>query len=286
MKAVKTGRTMQLAFHGATSMQADLQTDIEISAKAGFEGLEIWTNKLEAFLQSHSLADLKALFAEHGVKPLTLNSLESISFRGPAFASVKAHCRMLCEVAVAIGSPAIAVIPSPKPVWDISWEAVVDEHLKVLRILSDIAQPYGVKLSFEFLGHSGFTVRTPRGAMEIIQATDRDNIGMVFDIAHFTVGGAGLAEIEKLDVKRIFGFHLDDVENIPLESYTDANRMLPGLGIARTGEICSRIAALGYDGFATVELFRPEYWEWEPLELVKRSHAAALEVLKPHFRVD
>lgn len=121
--------------------------------------------------------------------------------------------------------------------------------------------------------------------MEIIQATDRSNIGMVFDIAHFTVGGAGLAEIDSLDPKRIFGFHLDDVEPVVLESYTDANRMLPGLGIAQTAEICSRIAALGYDGFATVELFRPEYWEWEPLELAKRSHKAALEVLKPHFYI-
>ena len=276
---------MQLAFHGATSMYADLQTDVAVSAEAGYKALEPWTNKIDAYLQTHSLSDLKALFNQHGIKPLTLNSLESIAFRGAGFSSVKAHCKQLCEVAMAIGSPAIAVIPSPKPVWDIGWEAVVEEHVSVLRTLSDIAKPYGVKLAFEFIGHSGFSVRTPRGAWEIIQAADRDNIGLVFDIAHFTLGGASLEEIDLLDPKRIYGFHLDDVEDIALEAYTEARRVLPGKGIARTTEICSRLATLGYDGPCAVELFRPEYWEWNPLDLAIAAREAALEVLSPHFKV-
>lgn len=276
---------MQLAFHGATSMKADLQTDIEVSANAGYTNLEPWTNKIDAFLQNHSLSDLKALFVQHGIKPLTLNSLESIAFRGPAFSSVKAHCKQLCEVAVAISSPAIAVIPSPKPSWDIAWAEVVKEHVGVLRTLSDIAGPYGVKLAFEFIGHSGFSVRTPRGAWEIIERAERDNIGLVFDIAHFTVGGASLDEIDLLDPGRIYGFHLDDVEDIPLEQYTEANRVLPGAGIAKTKEICARLAAIGFDGPCAVELFRPEYWEWNPLDLAVEARKRALEVLGLYFAV-
>ena len=276
---------MQLAFHGATSMKSELQTDVAVSAASGYAGLEIWTNKLEPYLQTHSLSDLKVLFQAHKLKPLTLNSLESVGFRGAGFASVKAHCVQLCQVAQAIGSPAIAVIPGPKPTWDTPWEAVVDEHVRALRSLADIAESYGVQLAFEFIGYSGYSVRTPRGAWEIIQAAGRDNIGLVFDIAHFTIGGADLGEIDLLGPDRILGFHLDDVENITREAYTEANRVLPGLGIAKTQEICSSLATIGYDGFCTVELFRPEYWEWEPLGLARKAHHAALEVLRPHFQV-
>ncbi|MBF6595698.1 MAG: hypothetical protein IVW51_14825 [Thermaceae bacterium] len=60
---------------------------------------------------------------------------------------------------------------------------------------------------------------------------------------------------------------------------------LPGKGVAETGEICSRLKAIGFDGACSIELFRPEYWEWNPLDLAKIARNAALEVLSPYFEV-
>jgi len=277
---------MQLAFHGATSMKADLQTDIEVSAKAGYVALELWAAKVDTYLKTHSLADLKALLEHYGVKPMTFNSIEFIAFRGEEFEQIKARCKQLCAIAVVIGCPSIAVIPSPKPAWDTPWETVVEEHVKALKALSDIVAPYGIKLAFEFIGYGGFSVRTPRGAAEIIQAAGCDDIGMVFDIAHFTIGGGSLLEINHLDPKMIYGFHLDDVEDTAREAYTDALRLLPGKGVAQTKEICSRLAAIGFDGACSIELFRPEYWEWKPLDLAVAARKAAMEVLVPYFKVN
>jgi 2-keto-myo-inositol isomerase len=45
------------------------------------------------------------------------------------------------------------------------------------------------------------------------------------------------------------------------------------------------LKALGYDGDCSVELFRPEYWEWDPAELAVQARDAALKVLSPHFCV-
>lgn len=276
---------MQLAFHGATSMKADLQTDIEVSAKAGYVALELWASKVDTYLKTHTPAELKALLQSYGVAPMTFNSIEFIAFRGEEFEQVKARCKQLCEIAVVIGCPSIAVIPSPKPAWDTPWQTVVDEHVKALQALSDIAAPYGIRLAFEFIGYGGFSVRTPRGAWEIIQAAGRDDIGMVFDIAHFTIGGGRLEEIDTLDPSHIYGFHLDDIEDTAREAYTDALRLLPGKGIAPTQEILRRLKAIGFDGDCSIELFRPEYWEWDPLELAQAARKAALEVLSPYFDV-
>jgi hypothetical protein len=33
---------VQLAFHGATSMPCDLETDVRVMALAGFKALELW----------------------------------------------------------------------------------------------------------------------------------------------------------------------------------------------------------------------------------------------------
>ena len=60
---------MKLSFNGATTMKADLETDVRAAAAAGFDYLEIWAAKLREFLKTHSVSDLKALFGDSGLKP-------------------------------------------------------------------------------------------------------------------------------------------------------------------------------------------------------------------------
>lgn len=277
---------MKLGFHGATTMTSDLQTDIAASAHAGFKALELWAAKVDRFLADHSLAELKALLENNRVAPMSLNSIEFISFRGEAYAQIRTRCRELGEIAQAIGCPTVIVVPSPTPERETTWADIVTEHVKVLRDLGDIAGGYGIKLAFESLGFGWCSVRTPRGAWEIVQKTGRDNVGMVVDAAHLYAGGGLLSEIDLLDPAQIFAFHLDDVEDIPKEEITDARRLLPGLGVVLLDEICQRLKGIGYDGPCSVELFRPEYWEWEPKELAVQVRETAMKVLSPHFDVD
>jgi len=277
---------MLLAFHGATTMTSDLETDVAASAYAGFRALEVWAAKVDRYLTDHSLADLKALFESKGIAPLTLNSIEFIAFRGAEYAGIQARCHELGRVAAAIGCPTTVVVPSPTPNREMPWSQIVDEYVRVLRDLSDIAQGYRVKLAFEFLGFGWCSVRTPRAAFEIVQETDRDNVGMTIDVAHFYGGGGLMSELDQLDPKRIFAFHLDDLEDTPKEAITDATRVLPGLGVVPLELICTRLKGIGYDGPCSIELFRPEYWNWDPRDLAVKSREAALKVLSPYFKVE
>ncbi len=285
---------MKLAFHGATSMTADLGTDLAVSARAGFQALEVWAAKMDKYLEKHSLSELASLFAESGVQPTAISSIEFIGFRGEQYPEIQDRCRQLCRIAETIGCSTLVLVPSPTPRsegdptgdLDFPWESVVDEYVKVLRDLSDIAQPYGVRLAFEFLGFGWCSVRTPRGACEIVQKTDRENVGMNFDACHFYGGGGLLSEIDMLDPARIYSFHLDDMEDVPKEAVTDGRRLLPGSGVIPLGDICSRLSGIGYDGLCSIELFRPEYWEWDPGELAVRAREEALKVLSPYFAIE
>ncbi len=277
---------MRLGFHGATSMTSDLETDVAASAYAGFLALELWGTKIDKYLAGHSLDDLKALLTEKGVAPMSINSIEFITFRGDEYPKIRARCRELCQIAQAIGCPTVVVVPSPTPSRETTWEEIVDEHVKVLRDLSDIAGEYGVKLSFELLGFGWCSVRTPRGAWEIVQKTGRANVGLVVDCAHLYGGGGLFGEIDAVDLAHVFTFHLDDLEDLPKEAITDAKRLLPGLGVIPLDDICRRLQKLGYDGDCSVELFRPEYWAWDPKELAVQVRASALKVLSPYFKVE
>ena len=276
---------MKLGWHGASSMFASLETDIAVCAQAGFSGLELWAGKIDVFLRTHPALALRDLLAENGVEPLGINSLEFIAFRGSDFDVVLDRCRAMSALARDIGCTMLVVVPSPTPRRDMPWREIVVEYVGVLRELGAIAADHGVRLAFEFLGFGWSTVRTPRGAWEIVRATDRPNVGVGFDAAHFYGGGGGNAEIALLDPAQIFTFHLDDLEDLPKEAITDANRLLPGRGILPLDSMCQCLSAIGYDGPCSVELFRPEYWQWQPLDLAMAARDAATRVLEPHFRL-
>ncbi|HEY5270961.1 MAG TPA: sugar phosphate isomerase/epimerase [Anaerolineales bacterium] len=267
-------------------MTSDLDTDVAITANAGFKALEVWADKMGPYLAGHSLADLNALFVNNGVMPLTFNSIEFIAFRGSEYTNIQARLHELGRIAQAIGCPTIVVVPSPSPDRNMPWTNVMAEYVQVLRDLCDIARLYGVKLSFEFLGFGWCSVRTPRAAFEIIQKVERDNIGLTVDAAHFYTGGGLMSELDQLDPKRIFAFHLDDLEDIPKEAITDGMRILPGLGVIPLDDICARLKRIGYDGPCSIELFRLEYWKWDPQVLAIKARKAALKVLSPYFQIE
>jgi len=137
-----------------------------------------------------------------------------------------------------------------------------------------------VALAFEFLGQTDCSVQTLELADEIVVKVNRRNIGLVIDSFHFHAGGSTIRMIEALDPKRLFIFHINDAEDLPRQKLTDANRVLPGLGILPLQEIIAAFRKIGFDANASVEIFRPEYWERDPFELARDAKAAVEEVLK------
>jgi 2-keto-myo-inositol isomerase len=85
--------------------------------------------------------------------------------------------------------------------------------------------------------------------------------------------------IDALDPKRLFIFHIDDAEDLPSDQLTDAHRLLPGLGILPLKDIVTAFRRIGYDANASVEIFRPEYWERDPFELAREAKKAMEMVL-------
>src|SRR4030095_8571401 len=102
---------MKLAFNGATTMRADLATDLQAAKTAGFDYLEIWAAKLRNFLKERSTSELSDLFAESGLKPLSINSIEHVTFRdNEAYNAIKQECEELSSIASAVDCPCIVVV--------------------------------------------------------------------------------------------------------------------------------------------------------------------------------
>jgi 2-keto-myo-inositol isomerase len=274
---------MLLAINGATTMKATLPEDIAAASTAGFKRLEIWAAKMDTYLEAHSVESLKALLDEADLQAASINSIEFITFRSAEeYETIQARCGQLCELAQALGCEKIVVVPSPTPE-GVAWDEIKAESVRVLRELSEVAHPYGVQLAFEFLGFTWCSVRTLAQCWDIVKEARRDNVGLVIDTCHFYAGGSELRSIEQVAPEKILIFHINDVEDRPLETIEDAHRLLPGEGVIPLDEILTRLKHIGFDGLCSVELFRPEYWERDPAELASAARAATLGIVEGYF---
>jgi 2-keto-myo-inositol isomerase len=185
----------------------------------------------------------------------------------------------LSRVASEIGCPYIVVVPGiiPKGATE---QDVIAESALVLSEMGRVAEAHGVGLAFEFLGQPRCSVQTLDLADKIVKKVARANVGLVLDSFHFYAGGSKIESIEALDPDRLFIFHINDAEDLPREALEDRHRLLPGLGILPLGEIIEALRRIRYDRVTSVEIFRPEYWERDPVELAQEARRAAARALR------
>jgi len=271
---------MELGLNGATTLTADLATDIAVAGKAGFDFIEIWAAKLIGYLDRGGLPALRRDLRRAEVTPATLNSVERITFNDPS-----GHIRMredfqrLCRVAEAIGCETILVVPSPRPK-RVSDGVIERESVRVLRELSRMAKLYGVRLAYEFLGFADCSVNSLAQCAAIVEKVARPNVGLVLDTFHFFAGGSTLASIRAVDPRHIFMVHLNDVERAPRRKMHDALRLYPGKGIIPLRGILRELRGIGYTGKMSVEIFRPQYWSRSPLQVAREARSASLRLLR------
>ena len=277
---------MKIALNGATTMHADLETDIKAAHAAGYDLIEIWKSKLIEFLEDNSTHDLIRLLDEAALEPWSINSIEHITFRDAVdYAAIKTECERLCTIAAEINCPYIVVVPGKLPPngttrkEGVTKDEIVAESVRVLNDLGDIARHHGIGLAFEFLGQTDCSVQTLDLAKEIVEAVNRPEIGVVIDTFHFYAGGSSFEAIDSLDPAKLFIFHINDAEDLPKDQLTDAHRLYPGTGILPIREIKERFDAIGYNRMVSVEIFRPEYWQQDPFDVAHKAKAATESAL-------
>jgi 2-keto-myo-inositol isomerase len=260
----------RFGFNGASTGPADLLTDLRAAREANYDALEIRETKLKAYLEAQgSLPALRERLVGAGLEAISLNTIEDSTLRTDMGQKIVLEkCRILCDVAAALACPFVVAVPSPLRRTDPA--QVSAKTVEALRAMVALAKPYGVRIGFEFLGFADSSVNTLKAAREIVEAVNDPTVGLVIDAFHFYVGGSTWEMLDQLDPTRLFLVHLDDAEkNVPQEQLTDAHRVLPGDGVIPLRDLVHRVHALGYNGVYSIELFRPEYWKWDPAHLAR-----------------
>lgn len=260
---------MKLCINEATCKEnSSLELDLQLCEKYHYDYIEIRLDMLKDYLKTHTIEDLQNFFKTSHVKPYAFNSIEDINFCTP-----EQEAKMLelftfaCEIGQKIGNPYIIVVPTVSDAMlDKSDDEIFADSVAVLNKLSDIAESYGVKLAFEPIGNPRWCVRELTQCLKIVNAVNRDNVGIALDAFNLFLYNK-LENIDTIDLvplDKVFVYHINDSEDLSLDILDHCHRLLPGDGVIPLAEISQKLKAKGYDSVASIETFRPEYWQMNP----------------------
>ena len=268
---------MRLGFNGATTQTADLATDIRVAGQAGYDVVELRDDKLDRFLAQGSLDDVRRMLREAGVVAWTINAISRVGVDGAAGTErAVARCRELSRYAQAIECPWVLVVPGPTE--GRTDAQVMSDTVATLREMADAAVEFGISVAFEFMGFPWAAVRDVAGAWAVVQETNRPNLGIIVDTAHFYAGGSTLESIRQVNPEQLVVLHINDVEDVAKPAITDGHRLYPGEGVIPLLDILGTVRVTGWDGVLSVELFREDYWRQDPLAVAREAKARTMAV--------
>jgi sugar phosphate isomerase/epimerase len=261
---------MQLSLHTICTRHSNLITDIRVAREAGYTAIEPTTFKLERYLDAGYRAE-ELLPALGSLTVDMVSSFEPIERQDPD--EMRRRCRRLCEAAQTLGCNAFQVV-ALDGLKHLPWREMRREFAVLLGELADIAAPFGVRLALEPVAFA--PLKTLARALEVIDAAERDNIGLNVDTFHMWAGGTPWEEVAGLDPGLILVVHLSDATARQGEEWSDADRgVFPGDGVIPLAEGIDAIRSTGYDGPWAIEMISDYYWEWDPLDLAREAKARA-----------
>lgn len=275
---------MKICYNEATMMKHScLEKDLEFCEKHGYDLIEIRIDMLKEYLTRHSAEDLASFFASSRLKPFAFNGLECINYRSEAdYMAIRQDLELVCSLSKTLGCYMVTMDPT----FDVGHHTIAEireETCRVIHDLAEIAQPFGMQLAFEFIGHPQCCVNTFAQGYDIVRTVSRENVGLVLDLFHFHAMGSDTADIAAADISKIFMVHMNDVEDLPRGACTDDDRLWPGDGAIDTDTILTALRLRGYDGVFSLELFRPEYWEMDIETAIRIGMEKTSAVLGRHY---
>jgi len=269
---------MKPCLNEATLKQADVETFLEASAAAGFKGVEFRIEPLRSYAGSnHSWAELRQLLKDHKLESVCLNSFEDFATVPAAnFEAVLHRAREFSIICENTNCGLFVACPSVTPK-DMTKAQALEVTAERLDRIAGVADEHSVKIAFEFV--YGRSSNTLADAIKVVKTAKARNVGLLIDTFHYHVGESTLDMLKDFPLDRLWLVHFNDTEPGPLNMLTDEMRELPGRGAIDLHKFVARLKERRWNGWLSVEMFRPEYWKRDPYELAQES----MKSLKPYL---
>ncbi|GAA4429197.1 sugar phosphate isomerase/epimerase [Bremerella cremea] len=247
-----------------------IEQEVEIAAKAGYTGIEPWISKIQDYKDSgKSLHDLGKRIADLGLKVESAIGFAQWIVDDPEKRKTGLEtAKRDMDLVASIGGTRIAAPPAGAtngPKLDL---LEVAQRYNALLQVGDAA---GVVPELELWGFSTNLNRLGEVAMVVTEA-NHPSACMMPDVYHIYKGGSSFSGLEAISGRVIPVFHMNDYPaEPPRDKINDSARVFPGDGVAPLKSMIQTLVGNGFQGVFSLELFNPEYWKRDALEVAKEG---------------
>jgi 2-keto-myo-inositol isomerase len=241
----------------------DLPETVDIAARAGYHGIEPWLDEIERYTSAGgSLPDLARRIRDHGLAVENAIAFpEWISDDDHRRAAGLESARRAMDTVRALGCTRIAAPPAGATDVSLDPRRVAERY----RALLDAGEQAGVLPILEIWGFS-HTLGRLGDAAYVAADCGRSDATILADVFHLYRGGSPFEGLRVVSGHAMPVFHMNDY---PVGATKDAERVLPGDGVAPFSEILGALTAAGFSGVYSLELFNPVLWKQDPLTIAR-----------------
>jgi 4-hydroxyphenylpyruvate dioxygenase len=156
----------------------------------------------------------------------------------------------------------------------------VDRAAADLHELGELARSMGVRIGYEALAW-GRHVSDHRDAWEIVRRADHPSVGLVLDSFHTLVRRIDPDTIRAIPADRIFIVQIADAPAIDMDLiYLSRHfRSMPGEGDLQVVDFVRAVAATGYTGALSLEIFNDQFRGGSPRMIAADGHRSLLYLM-------
>lgn len=236
-------------------LSGDLPAKLAAAGAAGFDAVEIFENDFLAFDRGPD--EVARMVRDAG---LTISLFQPFrDFEGlpePQRGRAFDRAERKFDVMQALGTDLILICSSVSPLA----QGGIDRAAADLRELGERAARRGLRIGYEALAWGRF-VSDHRDAWEIVRRADHPNVGLILDSFHSLSRGIDLGSIRSIPHDKIVFVQLADAPKLDLDllSWSRHYRNMPGQGELPVAAFVEAIAATGYDGYWSLEIFNDQF---------------------------
>ena len=229
---------------------------IKVCGKAGFDGIELWTSDIEAYVNGGgNLTDLATMLKDNN---LVLDNIIgfaqwAVDDQGRREAGFQQMKREM-EMTAALGGKFIAA-----PMSGVNrLESSLDDYAQRFLPVIEAGKSLGVIPLLELWGAGA--LNKLEYAVYVALATGHPDANLLLDFYHLYRGGNPFESLNMINVERLPVFHINDYPaDPPREQLNDRHRVYPGDGVCPFATVLPQMYKNGFRGALSVELFNDGY---------------------------
>lgn len=255
-----------------------VRQQIDLCGEAGFEGIELWTRDVDAFVnQRGSYEELRRHLDDSGL--LLENMIGFATWFADDPVKREEGLRQMrhdMEMTAGLGGKFIAAPAQGVTRFD---RSRLSEYAERYRAILDLGDEMGVTPILELWGAG--TLSQLSDTMSVAIGSGHAKASVLLDFYHLYRGGNHFDSLRLLNGKMLPVFHINDYPDVPPRTeLKDSDRVFPGDGICPFNKILPLLYESGFRGGLSVELFNKRYWEtMDVKEVLKKSFEKTAQVI-------